>query len=193
LYQVESDLANARFEVDSLKQKVESLLNHKQRLLHASSSSSLSSSSSFVCPKCQGKGRDPVAKETDLDAALLRQELKDKSRLLQEEESRRLQCECELLEVKAKLSNAEAELRERGGSEVKERGEVKVKKERRSSVLLLSSAASEKPAVLLSGSDKRDAYDILHSELEKVRIVYIAGRHRIILLSQYRDTMKPVK
>ena len=144
----ESELANAHFEVEKLQRQVEKMLNDKE---------TAKPPSSLACPNC----RDNRVKSEMGDASSvesLRQDLAQKARQLCGAETVCQRCECELLEVKAKLANTETELKESQASLQAAKLATRVESTR-----ALSSAAA-------APSHQRGAYSVLHAELEKVSL-----------------------
>ncbi|XP_025078007.1 kinesin-like protein KIF20B isoform X3 [Pomacea canaliculata] len=93
---VESDLVAARFEIERLKEQLQKVLNTK----------SMKDSPAFLSQSLSG------GSFTNSEKGKLQAELAEKEKLLREAETAHQRCECELLEVRSRLSNAMVELKE---------------------------------------------------------------------------------
>ena len=141
--QAESELANARFEVEKLQKQVEKLLNTNER------GAPVLSPPTAICPICHGvRVKLETGDGRSVDSLI--KDLAEKSERLLKVETAYQRCECELLEVKAKLVNTVAELKETQAS---------LQEARR--------AAETEPKQSLS-AQRKGAHSILHAELEKV-------------------------
>ncbi|KAK7497988.1 hypothetical protein BaRGS_00010859, partial [Batillaria attramentaria] len=145
----ESELANAQFELDRLRRQLEKTLTMKQ--LPDAHASAFAGSS---CSKCgSGSGRTASASGSpDKRFNKLQSELEEKTRLLQEVETKYQRCECELLEVKAELSNAELELEET---------KARLREVERNAAAATDSSKQSVTKL------KNDAQSVIHAELKR--------------------------